>query len=41
MPLGPKHAEIVLLGSKALAGAVERVLIPRRLLHRGVVNERQ
>lgn len=28
--IAPRHAEIVLLGSKASAGSVERVLIPRR-----------
>lgn len=30
LAISPKHAEIVLLGSKASAGAVERVLIPGR-----------
>ena len=30
LAIGPKHLEIVLLGSKASAGSVERVLIPAR-----------
>lgn len=30
LAIAPSHAEIVLLGSKASAGSVERVLIPAR-----------